>query len=283
MTSESLQDNDFQFIRNLVKERSAIVLEENKAYLVESRLTSLLKKLNMSSLKELIQRARTEPNSSLTQSIVDAMTTNETSFFRDLHPFEALKKEIVAKLVSRCQKEKCLNIWCGAASTGQEPYTIAMVIKEFFPQLHDWRINILATDLSEDVLTRARTGDYSQLEVNRGLPAPLLVKYFQKSGLTWQIKPEIRNMVEFRKLNLIESWPILPKMDLIFLRNVLIYFDPQVKSKILEKTHHVLHPDGYLFLGATETASTLNVAIPLFERIQVAGSFCFSPIRSKGA
>lgn len=282
MISNILQESDFEFVRNLVRDKSAIVIEENKAYLVEARLSSLLKKSNVETLSQLIGMVRLSPNGTLAQSVVDAMTTNETSFFRDHHPFEALRKEIIPTLIRKREKEKTLHIWCAAASTGQEPYTIAMLIKEYFPELNGWNIKILATDIVEDVLDRARAGCYSQLEVNRGLPASMLVKCFHQSGNSWVLNDDIRKMVEFRKLNLIDRWPVMPKMDLVFLRNVLIYFDPQIKTKILEKMHMVLQPDGYLFLGATEMASAINVPTPIFEHVQIAGSFCFSPVQNKG-
>jgi len=189
---------------------------------------------------------------------VDAMTTNETSFFRDLHPFETFKRELVPELLKRNEASRTLNIWCAACSSGQEPYTLAMILHDSFPQLRaGWRVQLLAGDLSLEMLRRARAGLFSQLEVNRGLPAPLLVKYFQKDGASWQVKEELRAMIQFHELNLATAWPGLPAMDFVFLRNVLIYFDMEMKRQILRKVRGVLKPDGVLFLGGAET--TLNI------------------------
>jgi chemotaxis protein methyltransferase CheR len=188
------------------------------------------------------------------------MTTNETSFFRDTHPFDALRKHVLVDMLARRAAEKRLSIWCGACSTGQEPYTIALILREHFADRTDrtgWKIDILATDLSTDVLVRAREGRYSQLEVNRGLPAPLLVKHFERHGTEWRIKDDIRRLVEFRQLNLIDPIWAVGAADIVFLRNVLIYFDVPTKKAILRKVRGIMRRDGYLFLGGAET--TLNI------------------------
>lgn len=278
--TEKLKKPDFDFIRDMVKKKSAIIIEENKAYLVEAKLSLLIKQLKLNTFTDLINQVRLEPAGACAQAIISAMTINETSFFRDIHPFEAMRKEIIPDLIKKREKEKCINIWCGASSTGQEPYTLAIMLHEYFPDIvKNWKVSIIATDIADDILKRARTGIYSQLEVNRGLPVTMLVKYFQKTGVEWQVKDDVKKIVDFRLMNLFDNWQMLPKMDVIFIRNVLIYFEVDVKKQILEKAHRILQPDGYLFLGATET--TFNIT-NYFERIEIAGSFCYRPLKITG-
>jgi chemotaxis protein methyltransferase CheR len=197
---------------------------------------------------------------------VEAMTTNETSFFRDHHPFDALRTQIIPDLINRKAASKQLTIWCAAASTGQEPYSVAMLLREHFPVLTSWKLTFIATDLSTQVLAKARSGRYGQLEVNRGLPAPLLVKYFTKDGTEWVVKEELRNMIDYRELNLIETWPALPVLDLVMIRNVLIYFDVPTKKKILGNIRQRMAPHGYLMLGGAETTLGIDEQ---FERVQI--------------
>ena len=249
---------DFDVIRKLLLERSAIALDDGKQYLVEARLTPLVRQHKLSSIGELIAKLRFEPGNSVCQQIVEAMVTPETSFFRDHHPFEALRTVAIPDLINRRRGDRQLNLWCAASSTGQEPYSVALLLKEHFAQLDGWKINLLATDLSQDALARAREGRFKQIEVNRGLPAMLLVKHFEQHGTEWQLKPSIRAMVEFRELNLANPWPALPAMDLILLRNVMIYFNVDTKKAILARMARVLRPDGYLVLGGAET--TLNLS-----------------------
>jgi len=266
-----LDSSDFEFISSLVLKRSGIVLEPEKSYLVESRLLPLARREGLSSIAELVIHMRTSLLNGLHQKVVEAMTTNETSFFRDLTPFDTLRK-VLPDLFQRRAAERRLQIWCGACSTGQEPYSIALVLREHFASYTDWKISIVATDLSTDVLARARQGRYSQLEVNRGLPAPLLVKYFQRQGTEWEIKEEVRRLVEFRQLNLIDADWGIASADIVFLRNVLIYFDVAMKKTILQKVRGVLRPDGYLFLGGAETTMNLDDA---FERTNFERSGCY--------
>lgn len=259
-----LEASDFGFISNLVQKSSAIVLEPEKNYLVESRLLPVARREGFATISELVTRLRATPLNGLHHKVVEAMTTNETSFFRDINPFEALRKVVLPEVLQRRAAERRLQIWCGACSTGQEPYTIALILREHFGAYGDWKVGIVASDLSTDVLARAREGRYSQLDVNRGLPVPLLLKYFQRLGMEWQVKEEVRRLVEFRQLNLIDaSWGI-PLADIVFLRNVLIYFDLSTKKSILKKIRQVLHPDGYLFLGGAETTMNLDDS---FERV----------------
>jgi chemotaxis protein methyltransferase CheR len=273
MTPTTLSDEDFKFVQSLVKSKAAIILEDSKAYLVDARLSALIKKLQLPTVAELIHKVRINPNDKLSFDIIDAMTTNETSFFRDIHPFDILKNKVLPDMIAKRATTKRLYIWCAAASSGQEPYTLAMILKEHCGAvLQNWDVKIIATDLSNEILAKARSGLYSQLEVGRGLPIQLLVKYFKKSGLNWQVNDEIRNMIEFRNMNLIETWPAMPRFDIIFIRNVLIYFEADIKTKILNNAAKLLQNDGYLFLGATETL--LNLALP-FKRVQIDNSFCY--------
>lgn len=251
-------DQAFEYLRRVIYESSAIVLESDKRYLLEARLRPLLLREQMSSFDELVARLGRVDAAPLRQRVVEAMTTHETSFFRDLHPFEVFRKNIVPLLLLERAGQKRLNIWCGASSTGQEPYSIALIIKECGLTLAGWTTQMIASDLSAEIITRARAGLFSQLEVNRGLPAPLLVKYFDKVGLDWRLKEDIRRMVEFRQLNLITAWPPLPELDVAFLRNVLIYFDVPTKKAIFDKLSRAIRPGGYLFLGGVET--TLNLS-----------------------
>jgi chemotaxis protein methyltransferase CheR len=200
------------------------------------------------------------------------MTTNETSFFRDLHPFETLRTTIIPELLELRSSNAQLDIWCMACSSGQEPYSILFTIEEHFRQLSEWKIRVLSSDLSREMVERTRQGSYTQLEVNRGLPAPLLVKHFVRQGTHWQVKPEIRNMLDLREINLAKPWPQIPSMDIIFLRNVLIYFDVATRKDILRRVARVLRPDGYLFLGGAETVSGLD---DQFERVTYGRTVCY--------
>jgi chemotaxis protein methyltransferase CheR len=268
----ALSQADFEYVRSLVLKRSAIVLENEKLYLAETRLQALARREGLPSLEALIGQARSGTGSGLSDRLVEAMTTNETSFFRDVHPFDALKQVVLPQLIQRRAVERRLSIWCGASSTGQEPYSLAMLLRENFPVLASWNVTILATDLSTEVLEKAKRGRYSQLEINRGLSALLLVKYFVKQGLEWQICEDLRRMVEFRQLNLIEPWPLFPPTDIVMLRNVLIYFSVETKKQILGKVRKILRPDGFLFLGGAET--TLNLD-DQFERLSLPRSGCY--------
>jgi chemotaxis protein methyltransferase CheR len=248
---------DFEFICRLLRERSAVVLEAGKEYLVEARLTPLVRELDLNSIGELISRLRSQNENGLYRRIVEALVTTETSFFRDHTPFESLRKSVIPELARRRSGARRLHIWCAASSNGQEPYSVALLLREYFPELAGWKILILASDLSRQALGQARQGLYSQIEVNRGLPASLLVKYFEQHGTHWQLKGHVRSMVEFQEINLSRDWPVLAPMDLVLLRNVMIYFDVETKKKILAKLVRVLKPDGYLLLGGAET--TLNL------------------------
>jgi chemotaxis protein methyltransferase CheR len=248
---------DYAFVAKLLRDRSALVLEQGKEYLIRGRLTPVAQRHNLASIPLLISRIRREGHNGLATEVVEAMVTTETSFFRDIHPFETLKKTVLPELIERRRVQRQLNIWCAASSSGQEPYSIALLLKEHFPQLTSWRINLTATDISSEMLQRSRAGKYSQIEVNRGLPTPLLLKWFRQEGIHWQLDDQIRSMITFSQLNLAQPWPAMPAWDLVFLRNVMIYFDNAVKKEILGRVSRVLHKDGYLLLGGSET--TLNL------------------------
>lgn len=266
-----LNGTDFDYICTMIRQRSGIVLDTEKGYLVESRLMPVARDEGLSSLPELVARLRGKSTQELQRKVVEALTTNETSFYRDLHPFEALKSQLLPELQTQLPAGQKIHIWCAACSSGQEPYSIAMLIREHLPALAN-KVKIVATDLSMDILSRAKKGAYNQFEVNRGLPAMLLMKYFERQGLEWQVKPEIRNMVEFRLLNLLEHWSVLPAVDIVFLRNVLIYFDIETKKNLLSKVRRQLRPGGYLFLGAAETVINLDNA---FKTVSIDKARCY--------
>lgn len=269
MSTATLTPDAISFVCSTVRDRSAIELDGSKSYLIEARLGPVARDNGFNSIADLVQGVRGKRRPELESRMVEAMTTNETSFFRDVHPFEALRKTLLPEVRERNAARRTLNIWSAACSTGQEIYSVAIHLREHFPDLLSWNIQLTGTDLSDDVLGRARAAKFSQIEVNRGLPAPMLMKYFQREGMQWQLRPEVRNMATFTKLNLIERWPTLPSMDIVFLRNVLIYFAPETKRQILEKVRRVMAPKALLFLGAAETTMGLDDS---FERVQVDNS-----------
>jgi chemotaxis protein methyltransferase CheR len=268
----ALSNVEFDYIRKLLREHAALVLEPGKEYLVESRLDPLARREGFPSLQHLVEALRADQGGALRLRAVEAMTINETSFFRDARAFEVLKTVVMPDLVAKRASERCLNIWCAACSSGQEAYSIALMIREYFAGLQGWKTCLIASDLSPGILARAREGRYSQLEVNRGLPASLLVKYFHKRGQDWQINADLRRMVQFLDINLAEAWPVLPILDLIFMRNVLIYFDIEMKKTILAKIRRLLRSDGYLFLGGSETTLSLD---SFFEPVPIGGTACY--------
>jgi chemotaxis protein methyltransferase CheR len=245
---------NFAFIRHLLAEHSAIALDDDKVYLVVSRLSSVSRQAGCQSIDELVDRLRVVADDDLRQRVVEAMTTNETSFFRDNIPFETLRKIVFPDLFQRRANSKWLNIWSAGCAGGQEPYSVAMLLCEDFSDRRDWNIRLIGSDLSSEILDKARTGRFTQVEVERGLPAPLLQKYFHRRDKTWQLNESVRNMVEFRQFNLHGDWPALPAMDIILLRNVMVYFDLPARKSILRKIRQVMRPDGYLLLGGAETA-----------------------------
>ncbi len=264
-----LREEDLGFLRRLVRERSAIALDASKDYLLEARLLPVADREGLGGLAGLVASLRARPGGPLTKQVVEALTTNETSFFRDVAPFECLKKAVLPALMAHRPSGR-LDVWCGASSSGQEPYSVLFSLEEAgHPGLEP---RLLATDLHSAMVERTREGIYSQLEVNRGLPARMLVKHFDRQGTRWQVKAVLRARVEARELNLIDPWPSMPRMDIVFLRNVLIYFEVPQKQAILAKIRSVLAPDGYLFLGGAET--TLGVDDG-FVRFDYANAGCY--------
>jgi chemotaxis protein methyltransferase CheR len=260
-----ISQSDFDFIRQLVREETGIVLGEEKSYLAETRLHQLAGQEGYASAALLVKALRNgQRHAEICNKAVEALTIAETLFFRDVYPFEALKKLVLPDLLAQRAADRRLNIWSAACATGQEPYSVAMLLKEEAHRLASWTVSILASDISSSSLEQAKQGRYSQIAVNRGLPAALLIKYFTQEGSTWTIKEDIRRMIEFRRINLVDTLPILPIMDIILLRNVLIYFDVATRRAILNKIRKQLRPNGYLFLGASETMLQLDES---YERV----------------
>ena len=247
-----LTQEQFSALSSLLKTETAVVLDSGKEYLVESRLTCIAREEGFASISEMIDVVLRRSNPPLNQKVLLALTTNETSFFRDLAAFEFLKTTAMPDIIKNRSQTKALTIWSAACSTGQEPYSIALSIRENIPQLDDWKVQILASDLNPKIVRKAREGIYTALEINRGLPIQLLVKHFTQSGDTYHISPEIKKRISFFEQNLISAWPTTP-VDILFMRNVLIYFDMETKRQIFENIKTVLAPDGYLFLGVAET------------------------------
>ena len=257
--SGTLPEADFEYLRELMHLRAAIVLERGKEYLALSRLEPVARDHGLTTVSELVDKLRTrELTSALHDQVVDALTTNETTFFRDYNPWESLRTLVMPELLARKEPTRTLAIWSAGCSSGQEPYSIAMSIREHFPELLTWQLSILGTDISGSVLDRARAGRYGQLEVNRGLPAHLLVRHFTRAGMEWEIEEPIRRMVRFEHHNLNDAWPSMPPFDLVLMRNVMIYFETEAKRRVLAKMHGQLAPHGYLLLGASETTYSLS-------------------------
>jgi chemotaxis protein methyltransferase CheR len=250
---------EYDFLRKLLRERSGLDLSADKQYLIESRLIPLAKKAGLPGIAELVQKLK-NGTESLVAEVVEAMTTNETFFFRDKVPFDHLREAILPTLIQSRAARRHLRIWCAASSSGQEPYSIAMCIKEFAAQLAGWRIEIVATDLSQAVLEKSKAGLFSQFEVQRGLPIQMLVKHFTQVGEMWQLSSEIRAMVQHRQLNLLQDFGHLGVFDVVFCRNVLIYFDQETKAGVFERISKVMQPDGVLALGAAESVVGISDA-----------------------
>jgi chemotaxis protein methyltransferase CheR len=245
--------DDFNLLSKLIKDRSGLTLTKDKAYLLESRLLPVARKWNLKSLDELVMRLRTRSEAGLVRDVVEAMTTNESFFFRDIKPFDQFKQVVLPYLLQARSATRSIKIWSAACSSGQEPYTLSMIMKEERQKLIGWNTDVLATDLSTEILTKAQAGLYSQFEVQRGLPIQLLVKYFKQAGDRWQIDAGIREMVRYRPFNLLDDLTSLGQFDVIFCRNVLIYFDQPTKQMVLERMAKQLAPDGFLYLGGAET------------------------------
>jgi chemotaxis protein methyltransferase CheR len=263
----AMTTGEFSYLQTLMHLHTGIVLEAGKEYLVESRLAPLARHAGFESLAEMIAKLRTRSPNGLHRQVIEAMTTNETFFFRDFPAFQTLRNHLLPELIEKRAEERRISIWCAACSSGQEPYSVAMILHDL-PGISGWRRQILGTDLSEAMLDRARAGRYSQLEINRGLPGPLLVRHFIRVGLEWEIGSDLREAVEFRRMNLSDPWPALPPMDLILMRNVLIYLGPETRARVLERVRAVLAEGGYLLLGGAESTYGIDEA---FERVDLGG------------
>jgi chemotaxis protein methyltransferase CheR len=255
---------DYEFLRKLLKERSGLDLSADKQYLVESRLVPLARKAGLTGISELVQKMKPGIAEPLIAEVVEAMTTNETFFFRDKMPFDHLKDTMLPAVLQARAARRALRIWCAASSTGQEPYSIAMCLKGLGAALAGWKVDIVATDLSLGVLEKSKSGIFSQFEVQRGLPIQLLVKHFTQVGDMWQLNPDIRSMVQHRQLNLLQDFSHLGTFDIIFCRNVLIYFDQDTKAGIFERMAKLVDADGFLVLGAAESVVGISDAFKPF-------------------
>lgn len=257
----TMQPATFDYIRQMVKQQAGIVVEAGKEYLAENRLAGLAREQGHSAIEGLVGQLKSRPFGEVHRRVVELLTTNETSFFRDHRPFDALRTTIIPKLLA-ARPDRRLTIWCAASSSGQEPYTLAMVLKEYFPQ-QAATTRIIASDISREMLARTTKGVYSQFEVGRGLPALMLAKYFLPMGAEWQVKPELRAMIEAKEINLANTLPTMPPVDILLVRNVLIYFDLPTKQDILTRMRRALSTDGVLILGGAETTLGVDVG---FER-----------------
>lgn len=244
---------EFNVLSEVLKQRSGLTLTEDKGYLLESRLTPILRKRDFKTLGDLVVAVKKANDESLLVEVTEVMTTNESFFFRDTRPFDQFKDELLPTLMQNRGSSKTIRIWSAACSNGQEPYSLAMILREQAEKLVGWRIEIIATDLATGVLAKARAGIYSQFEVQRGLPIKFLVKYFKETGQGWEIDSSIRAMVQFKEFNLLDSMVSLGNFDLVFCRNVLIYFDQATKADVLERICRQMSGDGYLCLGGAET------------------------------
>lgn len=273
----TLSASEFAYISQLVRRDAAIVLEPGKEYLVEARLTPLARQSGAATVSEFVMRAQQRLDPETQRRIVDALTTNETSFFRDGEPFAAITNMVLPELIANRGATRQIRLWSAACSSGQEAYTLAMQMEDNLPG--GWSYEIIGTDISTEVLAKAEAGKFSQLEVNRGLPATALVRHFERVGAHWQVSQKLRRNVSFKKLNLAAAFPPMPQFDVIFIRNVLIYFDVATKRAVLSRVRALLKPDGWLFLGSAETTIGIDEQ---FDRV-VTGRTSAYRLRSAAA
>jgi chemotaxis protein methyltransferase CheR len=256
-----MTEAEFEYLRAFVKSRSGLSLGPEKRYLVESRLAPVCQRNGMAGLPDLVRRLKSARDPALERAVIEAMATNETFFFRDKVPFDLFRDVLLPRCLAAQGATRRLRIWCAAASTGQEPYSIAMLLHEAGPRLAGWKVEIVATDIATGVLEKAKAGLYSQFEVQRGLPIGMLLRHFKQTGETWQLSPAIRAMVDFRPLNLLQDFSRLGAFDIVFCRNVLIYFDAKTKADVLSRLARALNPGGAVLLGAAETVIGLSDAL----------------------
>jgi len=248
-----MKPEDFDFLCQFFKVRSGLVLTPDKAYLLESRLRPVARKYNMKVLDDLVAAMRAGRDAALLRDVTEAMTINESFFFRDIKPFEIFRGKILPDLLANRAGQKAFRVWCAACSSGQEPYSLSMILRDEAAKLNGWRTEIVGTDISGEMVAKAKAGLYSQFEVQRGLPIQMLVRYFKKNGDLWQIDAALRAMVRFREFNLLHDLRGLGNFDVVFCRNVLIYFDIETKGKVLAQIRSLMPDDGVLFLGGAET------------------------------
>lgn len=253
---------NFRYIQRQMKQLTAIVLPDDKQYMVESRLEKLARSHVFDSVDTLIEESRKRgARSELQTAVIESLIVHETFFFRD-PPFAEVSRRLLARLIEENRASRQLTIWSAACSTGQEPYSLAIMLRDDFPELADWRVEIIASDISRSALDKARAGHYSMMEVNRGLPTTLLMRHFKQQGLDWQASETLRGAITFKQINLIESWPEMPTFDLVLLRNVLIYLDDRSRHEVTRRVTQVLRSGGYLVLGASETQGPQGALLP---------------------
>ncbi|HTX76997.1 MAG TPA: protein-glutamate O-methyltransferase CheR [Terracidiphilus sp.] len=267
---------DYGYLRRVVLARSQNVLDPSRDFLFEAKLAPLVRNRGLDDLHELVEYMRHARDMHLESAVADAMTVNETSFFRDSRPFELLRRELLPELVAARGGTQSLRIWSAACSTGQEPYSLAILIREHFRMLAGWKVRIEGTDLCREVLERAKEASYERIEVNRGLPARYLAQYFHHAGERWVVKPETRALCSFRQMNLADTpLPFSHRFDVILMRNVMLYFGPQVRRTVMAEVHRLLAPDGVLVMGATEQPPEKS-----FWKASIAGGACyFRPVK----
>ena len=263
----ALSEADHALLRRLLHERTGVVLDASRDSFVEMRLAALATENGIASLPEVLDALRTEESwGVLHRLVVEALAIAETSWFRDPHLWDELRETILPGQIERRRGVKTLRLWSAACASGQEPYSLAMLLEEMGAALDGWDVELLATDFSQSILKRARAGAFTQLEVNRGLRATQLVRHFRRTPEAWEVRPEVRERVEFRELNLAIPWPVLPQMDVVLMRNVLLYFEPALRQRVLRRLAQTLHPEGILVLGSGETTLTMDdtfEAVPL--------------------
>jgi chemotaxis protein methyltransferase CheR len=265
---------DYEYLSNFLLGTSGLALGQGKEYLLQARLEPLANSWGLATVDELVRELRKGSNPTLSAAVTDAMTTNETSFFRDKVPFDELRTSLLPGLIASRHATRTLRIWCAAASTGQEPYSLALLLREDFPQLANWNVEILATDISKAALDRARGGRYSQFEVQRGLPVQYLMKHFEQSDGGWQLKDDVRRQIRWQQINLLDDFSRLGLFDLVFCRNVLIYFQNETKRGIFDRIARQTLSDGYLFLGAAETVIGISDS---FRRLEGCRAAVYTP------
>jgi chemotaxis protein methyltransferase CheR len=264
---------DYAFLRQFILNRSGNVIDSSRNDLFEARLFRLVQRHRMSGLDELVYRLRLGADSALDQAVVEAMTINETSFFRDQAPFELMRQKLLPELIKHRENERTLRFWSAACSSGQEAYSLAMLLRQHFPQIIGWDIQIFGTDINAEMIRRAQTGRYQRMEVNRGLPARFLLQYFLHNRDEWEIAPELRSICNFQQRSLSHAWPVFERYDGVLLRNALFYFAVETQRRILQRIHSVLEPDGFLILGSSEQPSLPE----LWQPVQDCNTYHYRP------